>query len=68
MLLPVLAVFDFSVHNLIVAFVVLLVVVILFVALWQLVAPMLGRYANAVLAVFVVIIILIIASIFGVFT
>lgn len=67
MLLPVLAVLDLSVHNLVVALIVLIVAIILFVALWKIVAPYLGQFSNLVMALVIIILILIIAGIFGVF-
>jgi len=61
-----LAVLDLSVNNLIVALLILVIAIILFVALWKLVAPYLGQFANLVMALMIIIVILVIARIFGV--
>lgn len=65
-LVPAFAVLDLSVNNLIVALLVLVIAIILFVALWKLVAPYLGQFANLVMALAIIIVILVIAHIFGV--
>lgn len=65
-LIPMLAVLDLSVNNLIVALLVLVIAIILFVALWKLVAPYLGQFANLVMALVIIIVLLVIAHIFGI--
>lgn len=65
--LTTLAILDLSVNNLITALLVLVIAIILFVALWKLVAPYLGQFANLVGALIVIIVLLIIAAIFGIF-
>lgn len=60
-----LAQLNLNTNSLISALIVLVIAIILFVALWNLVVPFLGRFANTVLAIAVIILILIIARIFG---
>lgn len=67
MLVPImLAAIDLSVNNLLAALVILVVAIILFVALWRVVAPYLGQFSGLVMAIAIIILILIIARIFGV--
>lgn len=62
----VLAALDLSVNNLLGALFVLIIAIILFVALWKVVAPYLGQFANLVMALIIIIVLLIIARILGV--
>ena len=68
MLFPVLAVLDLSVHNVVVSLIVLIVFILLFVAVWKLIAPYLGQFANLVMVLCIIVVILIVAGIFGIFT
>lgn len=63
---PVLAALDLSVNNLVVALLVLVIAIILFVALWKVVAPYLGQFANLVMALVIIIVLLFIAHILGI--
>lgn len=65
-LLSTYAALDLSANNLLTALIVLVIAIILFVALWGLVKPYLGQFANLVGAIIVIIVLLIIARIFGV--
>lgn len=61
-----LAAFNFSVDNLIRALIVLVIAILLFVALWRLIAPHLGEFANIVMVVAIIVVALLVLQIFGV--
>lgn len=66
MFMPVLAILDLSINNLLVALIVLVVAVILIVALYRLAAPYLGQFSGLVAALIVIIVILAISRILGI--
>jgi hypothetical protein len=56
---------NLSVENWIVALIVLVIIIVLFVAIWPLVSPFFGKFANVVLAFIAIIVLLFIAHVLG---